>query len=347
MAGLVSRLYTIFMQQDNENDSRLHEDQQLSTAEEYLAERKSVMRRRAWWAVGIGSFLVVVDVFWFVVFFLLGLHIESYVNIFVILGLFFLAAGFWGLYEANRISVEDVTPTSEARDFAQSLQPVTPYYSQLMVGGFIFVFIAQVFGKLEPEAMEAAASLVKPVTLDKGEYWRLLTYSVMHAGVIHIFFNSYATFVLGSLIESISNRAHVALVFILSAICGGVFSCFFMPEGSSVGASGGIMGMIGFLAVYGYKRKRQLPSDFLRSMVVNIILIAGIGIIGYGKIDNAAHFGGLLMGIIYGLLLIPGDYKRDPRIVSMPVTILGYAAMGVFFATCILTILLLLEKITL
>lgn len=107
------------------------------------------------------------------------------------------------------------------------------------------------------------------------------------------------------------------------------------------------MGMIGFMAVYGYKRKRQLPSDFLRSMIVNILLIAGIGLIGYKFIDNAAHLGGLIMGVLYGFVMIPGDYSRDPRVVNMPVTILGYAAMGVFFATCIFTILLLLEKITL
>jgi membrane associated rhomboid family serine protease len=81
----------------------------------------------------------------------------------------------------------------------------------------------------------------------------------LHGGILHIFFNGQALLGFGGLIEYLSNRAHLLIVFVLAIIGGGLCSLFFMPDGNSVGASGGIMGLIGYLAIYGFRRKRQLP----------------------------------------------------------------------------------------
>jgi membrane associated rhomboid family serine protease len=315
------------------------------TPEEYLANQKKTMRNRAWWAFGTGAFVILVHFGWAAI---LGLGLSNIVTIFFVLGVFFFFAGVWGLWEARRLSMDDIIPSAEAIEFSRTLVPVVPYYSQLMIGGFIFVIIAQVFGGLEENSILYAAALLKPQTLEKGEYWRLLTSAVMHGGFLHIFFNSYATFQIGKLIEMLSDRAHLAIVFVLSAIGGSLLSCLLlMNEEPSVGASGGIMGMIGFIAVYGYKRKRQLPSDFLRTMLMNIGLIAMVGIVGYQMIDNAGHLGGLMTGAAYGAVAIPSDYRQDPRNIHLVTKIAGLAAMGVFAATCVLAILLLLGKVTL
>ncbi|MCV4726153.1 rhomboid family intramembrane serine protease, partial [Escherichia coli] len=79
-------------------------------------------------------------------------------------------------------------------------------------------------------------------------------------------------------------------------ISGGIFSIFFLPEPTSVGASGGIMGLIGYLAIYGYRRRRQLPPDFLKTMLINIGFIAAFGLIAYEFVDNFAHLGGFVAG---------------------------------------------------
>jgi membrane associated rhomboid family serine protease len=141
------------------------------------------------------------------------------------------------------------------------------------------------------------------------------------------------------MIEQLSNRAHVPIVFLLAVVGGGLASLFFMPNIVSVGASGGIMGLIGYMAIFGYKRKRQLPSDFLRSMLVNIGFIAAFGLIGYQFIDNFAHFGGLVTGVIYGLIQVPSDPAADPRRTSPVMSVLGIAALIGFAAVCLFTAL--------
>jgi len=120
-----------------------------------------------------------------------------------------------------------------------------------------------------------------------------------------------------------------------------------MPDITSIGASGGVMGLIGYAAIYGYRRKRQLPPDFLKTMLINIGFIAAFGVIAYQIVDNFAHFGGLLVGAIYAFFQVPKDLRNDPRAVKTSVELAGYAALGVFIFASILTILLLLKIVEL
>lgn len=122
-------------------------------------------------------------------------------------------------------------------------------------------------------------------------------------------------------------------------------SLFLMPNINSIGASGGVMGLIGYLAIYGYRRKRQLPPGFLKNILVNVGLIAAMGVIAYQFIDNAAHLGGFLVGAAYGFIQIPGDVQKDPRQANDLTVFLGYAALVIFIAFCALSILLITKTI--
>ena len=196
------------------------------------------------------------------------------------------------------------------------------------------------------------AGFVKPLFVE-GQYWRILTAAALHGGIMHLAFNGYALFVLGKLIETLSNRAHLAIVFLLSAIGGGILSLIFLPESPSIGASGGIVGFLGYLTVYGFKRRKLLPDSFLKNMIFNIALIAffGISVNIYAQtqkpenmmmIDNFGHLGGLLAGAIYGLIQIPSDLYKDPREAGQTTKIIGIAALGIFILTAIFSMLILL-----
>jgi membrane associated rhomboid family serine protease len=214
----------------------------------------------------------------------------------------------------------------------------------------IAVFVAQmVVGETSEGNLKSVdiAGLVKPDTWEKGEYWRILTSGVLHGGLLHIYFNAQAFHGFGALIEVLSNRARMAIVFVLAIIGGAFFSMIFMPEGRTIGASGGIMGLIGYLAIYGYRRKRQLPPNFLRSMLINIGFVAAFGLVAYQIIDNFAHLGGLLVGLIYGFLSIPRDLSKNPREIGAITDGAGMIAMGVIVFISIFTILLITEKIVL
>ena len=98
-----------------------------------------------------------------------------------------------------------------------------------------------------------------------GEYWRILTGAALHGGMIHLAFNGYALFVLGRLVETLSNRAHLAIMFLLSAIGGNFMSLDFCPNAThSIGASGGIIGFLGYLTVYGFYRRKIISNAFLK-----------------------------------------------------------------------------------
>jgi membrane associated rhomboid family serine protease len=111
-----------------------------------------------------------------------------------------------------------------------------------------------------------------------------------------------------------------------------------MPDTPSIGASGGVIGLFGFLGVYGYKNKQHLPPGFLRNIIINLFLIAGIGLIGYGYIDNAAHAGGLVVGAIYGLLTVRRNEGVRPKNASSLVGILGYISLLIIVVAAIFSI---------
>jgi rhomboid protease GluP len=251
----------------------------------------------------------------------------------------------------------DEPQTAEVENVDENYQRaafVLPVYSIILIALLVAVFLCQ----LKADGIQSfiyggdisvlLAGFVKQFFVE-GQFWRILTGAALHGGLPHLFFNCYALYVLGKLIETISNRSHLAIVFLLSAIGGGILSLIFLPDGSAVGASGGIVGFLGYLTVYGFKRRKLLPKGFLNNMLFNIAFIAFFGIIvninkseNMPMIDNYGHLGGLLVGAFYGFVQIPSDLYKDPREVGSTVKYLGFAALGIFISTCVFAISVLL-----
>ena len=236
---------------------------------------------------------------------------------------------------------QEHTPDPEEK--AQILRR-TPYYTLILVTCIALVFLAQMGTDLETSARLASFD---KILFNDGEYWRLLTGIALHGSILHLGFNSYALFVLGRLMEMIANRSHVAIVFLLSGIGGGVLSLFMAPEIPTLGASGGVIGLLGYLTVYGYKRRKLLPESFLRNMLFNIALIGFVGFLLIDKIDNFGHLGGLLTGAIYGMIQIPADLYKDPRATSKTTDLLGIISLGIFISISLFAILIITGIISL
>lgn len=129
-----------------------------------------------------------------------------------------------------------------------------------------------------------------------GEYYRLFTCMFLHADIIHLLFNCYALFIIGSQIESYLGRGKFIVIYFFSGILGSLLSIT-LSEYASIGASGAIFGLMGSLLYFGYHYRLYLGS-VLRSQIIPFILFN----LMYGflvpGIDNAAHVGGLLGGIL-------------------------------------------------
>lgn len=184
------------------------------------------------------------------------------------------------------------------------------------------------------------------VLFAQGQYWRILTGIVLHSGVVHVFFNSLGLFVLGKLFEFLSNRAHLAIVFLLSGIGGGLLTFLFVPYSNSIGASGAILGLLGYLTVYGYKRRRLLPNSFLRNILFGIGFMVFIGIV-VPRVDNFGHLGGFLTGAMYGLIQVPSNLYKDPSEAGKTTNLMGTVTLWVIILTSLFSILLVFEMIRL
>ena len=248
-----------------------------------------------------------------------------------------------GLQEIDDQNAESAGEASAAADVPK------PIYTYALLGCIAIVFAAQFLTSKDPEFISIDrysafyAGFDKQAFLHGGEYWRILTGATIHSGILHFLMNSYALYSFGRLVELLSNRAHLTIVFILSAIGGGLLSLIFNPDVTSVGASGGIVGLLSYLAVYAFIRREFINPAFRKNLLINIGFILVFGVLLFNQIDNFGHIGGLIVGAIYGFLQIPRDASVDPRAASRLVRILGLAALIVYFLTSILSVLLLVN----
>lgn len=132
-----------------------------------------------------------------------------------------------------------------------------------------------------------------------GEWYRILTVALVHGGLMHLAFNMWALFVLGTPIENAFGRTRFLMIFFISLIAGSLASLAMSPMNQpSVGASGALFGLFGALAVTG----RKIGID-VRSVLFLIAINLAIGFVLPG-IDWHAHLGGLVGGTIAALVLL-------------------------------------------
>lgn len=253
-------------------------------------------------------------------------------------------------YRNDEPQAEEIEEVEQENDGYQRATFAFPVYSIILIAGIAAVFLCQLAADASAPIIEGASNSVLLAGFVKqffaeGQYWRILTGAALHGNLMHLAFNSYALYLLGKLIETLSHRAHLAIVFLLSALGGGILSLVFLPDTPSIGASGGVIGFLGYLTVYGFKRRKLLPDAFLKNMLFNVAFIAFVGIFVMSNVDNYGHLGGLLTGAAYGLIQIPSDLYKDPREVSQTTKILGFAALGVFLLTAVFSALILLGVI--
>lgn len=134
-----------------------------------------------------------------------------------------------------------------------------------------------------------------------GEFYRLITSTFMHAGIIHLMCNMYCLYIIGPQLESFFGKIKFLIIYLVSAIAGNLMSMLF-TTGASVGASGAIFGLFGTMLYFGYHYRVYLgnvmKSQLLPLIIMNLLL--GFMISG---IDNAAHIGGLIGGTLITIAL--------------------------------------------
>jgi rhomboid protease GluP len=149
-----------------------------------------------------------------------------------------------------------------------------------------------------------------------GQWWRLVTSTFEHGGLLHIALNMWCLYNLGWLAELLFGRARFTLLYLMCGIGGSLGSICWHANGVSVGASGAIFGVAGALIpamlLHSNPQLRTLLKGQLTSIALFVFYNLAFGAAASG-IDNAAHIGGLLTGLVLGVLFPTGPDRHARR----------------------------------
>ncbi len=134
-----------------------------------------------------------------------------------------------------------------------------------------------------------------------GDYYRLISSAFLHVSLFHLLVNMYSLYIIGSQIENFFGKTKYIVIYLFSAIMGSLFSMLF-TRGVSLGASGAIFGLLGAMLYFGYFYRIYLGNT-ITSQILPVILINLLIGFSSSSIDNFAHIGGLVGGIIITMAL--------------------------------------------
>lgn len=141
--------------------------------------------------------------------------------------------------------------------------------------------------------------------IDKGEYWRLLTSIFLHGGAMHLLFNMYGLLFVGLFLEPVMGKVKFLLAYLLTGLSASIASAWWHAATVSIGASGAIFGLYGVF--FALLTVNVFPKSSKKSFLISTSIFIGYNLLNglTGGVDNAAHIGGLLSGLLLGYILFP------------------------------------------
>ena len=157
-------------------------------------------------------------------------------------------------------------------------------------------------------------------TPQPNQWFRFVVPIFLHAGIIHIAFNMLLQLTLGREMEKEIGSLRFLLVYMSSGIFGFVMGGNFAPSGvASTGASGALFGIIAIMLLdllYTWKERRS-PGKDLGFIILDIVISLALGLLP--GLDNFAHIGGFLMGLVFGLSILHSPNVLRERVgTNMP-----------------------------
>jgi rhomboid protease GluP len=163
-----------------------------------------------------------------------------------------------------------------------------------------------------------------------GEWWRLITNVFVHGGLFHFAFNMWCLWNLGQLCESLYGRWTYATIYLVCGLGASLASALWHPAVHSAGASGAIFGLAGALIsafkLGEFSVPRSALSGTLRSLGAFVFYNLLFGFLP--GIDNTAHIGGLITGLLVGALIALAAPRQD----QAPRRVLIFAAVTLALA---------------
>lgn len=215
--------------------------------------------------------------------------------------------------------------------------PTVATYVILSVNVLIFILMTVKGGSENVDVLLNFGASYGPF-FRAGEYWRLVMPMFLHIGWAHLFVNMFALYLLGNFLEPLYGYGRFTLLYVVSGMGGSLLSMEASPH-IAAGASGAIFGIAGAMLVTGLLHPEAVPRGWKNVFGIGILLVIVTNLI-FGHfvrhIDNWAHLGGLLTGLVLAWIIpparletratVPLGHSAQP-ILALPV-ILVAVAMG-------------------
>ncbi|MCE7993485.1 MAG: rhomboid family intramembrane serine protease [Roseivirga sp.] len=202
------------------------------------------------------------------------------------------------LIEIRKIKLEDISRRFEYRRFKNWLRQgeyISHFYLPLVIG----IFYCWQYGSGDNPI--ELFGLTKPFE-DLSSYYKLFTVVLVHANFPHVILNLILLSLLSNLFLRFASYKRLLVVFFTAVLVSSLFSVLLIPSGTSVGASGGSIGLLGFVLAISIKSRTFIPQKFTLRLLFYTGIAATLGFSTWEAIDNAAHLGGMVAGIILGFL---------------------------------------------
>ena len=183
------------------------------------------------------------------------------------------------------------------REVEEVFREKNPIITRTLIAINIVLFLYMVLTSNEESFINSFA--VYGPFIRNGQYYRLITGGFIHGGILHLLFNCYALYIIGTQAENYFGKLKYIIIYFMSLLSSSLLSMLFLgSEGLSVGASGAIFGLMGALLYFGYYYRVYL-GNVLKSQILPLIIInLVIGFTPNSGIDNAGHIGGLIGGLL-------------------------------------------------
>lgn len=205
-----------------------------------------------------------------------------------------------------------------------------PIITYLLIAINVIIYFASILTNSYSELLSKFA--ISAPLIRTGQYYRLLTGCFLHGNLLHLAFNCYALYVIGTQMESYLGKYKYLIIYLFSGISGSLFSMIFGSSNAiSIGASGAIFGLMGAMVYFGFHYRVFLGNVIKSQIIPLIVLNLVIGFLSNG-IDNAAHVGGLVGGTLITMALgIRYKSTTSERVNGMIVSIM-FLAFSIYMA---------------
>jgi membrane associated rhomboid family serine protease len=214
------------------------------------------------------------------------------------------------------------------RSAARSGEPVLTY-------ALIAINVVAFIGELAGGASAGGGSLgtsrlfadgaLRASDVANGDYWRLITAGFLHASVFHIFFNMFALWILGQMLEPAIGSVRFGLIYFVSLLAGSFGALVVTPDALTVGASGAIFGLMG-AAVVVLRNRGINPMESGLGLWIGLNLLLTFTL---SNISIGGHIGGLIGGTLAALVLFEGPdvLRLSPQVANVLCAGLGVVAV--------------------